>query len=276
VPSEDLHGSWERTRAHLERARTSLTDPHDEALAEYRYNVEANELGLGFDALTDVAESQRAPSEVWRALAAAGAEMRIKPDDAIHGATIRKIRDHLAAAHEWFELRDLVNRWDPIGIYDPETNFPPDEYDCLDAPLMTRLRAGESSEQIGDFLHHELHGHFGLDPDASRPYEFAQLLTRWFAEGATNRPTPPAPSRDDVTRAFRGVLEGREPREQASRWAMQWLAADDQDVEDEAVWSALNHLGGIDLRHGEHQPYLYDNEQIEGWLTEFLEQTDDT
>ncbi len=36
------------------------------------------------------------------------------------------------------ELRYLLNRWDPIGIYDEELDFPPDEYDCLIGPILTR------------------------------------------------------------------------------------------------------------------------------------------
>jgi hypothetical protein len=36
------------------------------------------------------------------------------------------------------ELRYLLNRWDPIGIYDESLDFPPDEYDCLLGPLLIR------------------------------------------------------------------------------------------------------------------------------------------
>jgi hypothetical protein len=32
------------------------------------------------------------------------------------------------------EMRYLLNRWDPIGIYDEALDFPPGEYDCLIAP----------------------------------------------------------------------------------------------------------------------------------------------
>ena len=43
------------------------------------------------------------------------------------------------------ELRYLLNRWDPIGVYDETLNFPPDEYDCMIAPLLTRLSRGETA-----------------------------------------------------------------------------------------------------------------------------------
>jgi hypothetical protein len=40
--------------------------------------------------------------------------------------------DSLAALQD--ELRYLLNRWDPIGVYEELTSFPPDEYDCLLGP----------------------------------------------------------------------------------------------------------------------------------------------
>jgi hypothetical protein len=43
------------------------------------------------------------------------------------------------------ELRYLLNRWDPIGVYDEKEDFPPDEYDCLLAPILSRLAAGTSA-----------------------------------------------------------------------------------------------------------------------------------
>ncbi len=52
-------------------------------------------------------------------------------DDQVHGPSRCVVTRHLTRAQAWFELRDLLNSWDPIGIYDPETAFPADEYDYL-------------------------------------------------------------------------------------------------------------------------------------------------
>ncbi len=46
-------------------------------------------------------------------------------------------RDRSAGLQD--KLRYLLNRWDPIGIYDERLDFPPDEYDCLIGPLLARL-----------------------------------------------------------------------------------------------------------------------------------------
>ena len=39
------------------------------------------------------------------------------------------------------ELQRLLNQWDPIGVYDPLTNFPEDEYDCLYHPPWGSVRS---------------------------------------------------------------------------------------------------------------------------------------
>lgn len=49
------------------------------------------------------------------------------------------------------ELRYLLKRWDPIGIYDGATDYPPDEYDCMIGPLFTRLADGGNAAQISEF-----------------------------------------------------------------------------------------------------------------------------
>ena len=50
---------------------------------------------------------------------------------------------------------------------------------------------------------------------------------------------------------------------------MQWVAADDAGVNDDAVWDAMGLLAGIDSRHGQDQPYLYTDNQVREWLETF-------
>jgi hypothetical protein len=45
-------------------------------------------------------------------------------------------------------LRHLLNEWDPIGVADVVS----DEYDCLIAPLLSKLSAGGGRSQISEFL----------------------------------------------------------------------------------------------------------------------------
>ena len=77
-------------------------------------------------------------------------------------------------------LRVLLNHWDPIGVYDEQSNFPPDEYDCLIGPLLSRLARGEGVAGISEFLWFELEDHFGLDPARKESDQFARQLVAWF------------------------------------------------------------------------------------------------
>jgi hypothetical protein len=69
----------------------------------------------------------------------------------------------------------LLNDWDFIGVYDPDTN--PDEYDCMIGPLLRRLSAGESSIDIKQFLDDEIAGHFGLSAGVVETSPTAERLT---------------------------------------------------------------------------------------------------
>jgi hypothetical protein len=74
------------------------------------------------------------------------------------------------------DLRRLLNEWDPIGIADEVR----DEYDCMLAPLLQRLRSGAGRTEIGEFLRHELEDHFGLDIRGQRPDAMAVSVVEWW------------------------------------------------------------------------------------------------
>ncbi|WP_149180432.1 hypothetical protein [Streptomyces sp. TRM49041] len=74
------------------------------------------------------------------------------------------------------DLRHLLNEWDPIGVAD----LMQDEYDCMLAPLLGRLRGSAGQTEIGEFLRHELGDHFGLDPLGLRPDAMAARVIAWW------------------------------------------------------------------------------------------------
>ncbi|MFD0036953.1 hypothetical protein ACFVIZ_04820 [Streptomyces anulatus] len=75
------------------------------------------------------------------------------------------------------DLRHLLNEWDPIGVADEVQ----DEYDCMLAPLLQRLRGGANETEISEFLRHEVKEHFGLDPLGARPEAMASRVMAWWA-----------------------------------------------------------------------------------------------
>lgn len=89
--------------------------------------------------------------------------------------------DHGRLADLQGELRYLLNRWDPIGVYDGETDVPPGEYDCLTGPILTRLARGDSRAAFSEYLRTEIESHFGLDAVRCGTDAFADRLQAWFA-----------------------------------------------------------------------------------------------
>lgn len=80
--------------------------------------------------------------------------------------------------------------------------------------------------------------------------------------------TPPtSPSREETASKLRQLIEGAITRQEASEWAMQWVAASDPNVQDERVWDALLALGGCDGPSTD-RPYLYGVEDFKIWLHE--------
>lgn len=171
---------WSKVRAILEEARSHLTNPEDDGLFLFEDFLGQNELGLALDALADVAADRRAPSAVWRALAAAAKAMDLSEDHPVHGGTVRVIRNHVHLAPDWRGLQRLLNEWDPIGVA-RELGGPDDEYDCMLGPLLALLARGSTEREIGSFLRTELSSHFGLDPNNSKPEVFARRVLAWWS-----------------------------------------------------------------------------------------------
>ena len=80
-------------------------------------------------------------------------------------------------------LRYLLNQWDPIGVAD----LVEDEYDCLLAPLWSRLTHGTSRASLSEYLYFQVQDHFGLDPVRCGTDLFADRLLAWAADWAAGR-----------------------------------------------------------------------------------------
>lgn len=78
-----------------------------------------------------------------------------------------------------------------------------------------------------------------------------------------NALTPP--SRADVEAQLLGLIDGRITRDDATAWAMQWVAASDPEVDDQVVWEALNSLAGADAVSTD-RPYLFQEIDFQAWL----------
>jgi hypothetical protein len=81
------------------------------------------------------------------------------------------------------ELRDLLNEWDPIGVFDPadddEESWPVDEYNCIRDPLISHLLRGDNRSEVAEFLRNELTSHFGLEPLLVTPNIIDRIFAWW-------------------------------------------------------------------------------------------------
>ena len=78
----------------------------------------------------------------------------------------------------------------------------------------------------------------------------------------------PAPTFPEVEAKLTALIAGRLSREEADRWAGQWIYSSESVEMPQAVWNALLRLAGGDLRHGPGEEYLHTVEQFEEWLEE--------
>ena len=77
-----------------------------------------------------------------------------------------------------------------------------------------------------------------------------------------------APTFNEVEEKLSALVAGRISREDADRWAGQWVYAAESPQMTRAIWNALQHLTGCDLRHGPQADYLHSADQFEKWLQE--------
>ncbi|WP_234340009.1 MafI family immunity protein [Streptomyces sp. NRRL F-3307] len=80
---EAVQASWNRTRNHLDAARSQLTGLADIDLSATLEFLEHNELGLAFDCLVDLGDDLDLPLTFWQHLDRAAREMRLY-SDALH------------------------------------------------------------------------------------------------------------------------------------------------------------------------------------------------
>lgn len=83
---------------------------------------------------------------------------------------------------------------------------------------------------------------------------------------------PEQATRKTVEHVWRAVLDGTIDRDEAHRWAARWIEADDPQINDLMVLSALQRLHGFDLvwtdvaktavRHGGSEAYVHSSSAI--------------
>jgi hypothetical protein len=78
-------------------------------------------------------------------------------------------------------LSQLLEEWDPIGVYDDSDDAPPSgEYERLVNPLLTKLRAGDSAGEIAAYLTWDVRTNMGLPSRPDTDLLAAERIHRWY------------------------------------------------------------------------------------------------
>lgn len=80
----------------------------------------------------------------------------------------------------WRELREIINRWDPIGVFKMDSARPKDESECVAGPVMRMLEAGRSVDEITQYLEEEVREHVGLESVHGAAAHCATEAIKWF------------------------------------------------------------------------------------------------
>jgi hypothetical protein len=78
-----------------------------------------------------------------------------------------------------------------------------------------------------------------------------------------------APKEQEIRSKFADLIAGRCTREEANRWAGQWVYIGNPPDMPKHLWKALSRLTGCDSTHGGPGDYLHSEEQFQEWLGEF-------
>ena len=81
------------------------------------------------------------------------------------------------------ELRELLNHWGLLSVRD--LTVADDEYDCLLGPLLAKLVAGASTDQLWAHSRETVKHHFGVDPDERDVAGFVDSVNDWWRNATT-------------------------------------------------------------------------------------------
>ncbi len=85
-------------------------------------------------------------------------------------------------------VRQSLNEWDPIGIVN-DADDDEYEYDSLISPLLHRLHARQSTEQLVAWLVSDVSKDFGLTFTGEGERRLVDSLQTWWAETTGITPT---------------------------------------------------------------------------------------
>jgi len=89
---------------------------------------------------------------------------------------------HRPDAQGHLKIMELLRKWDPIGVYYPESDCPLDEYDGYSATIVRMLDAGVSEKELFKHLYRIETDHMGLKGNKQNTKSIAkEMIAFWKA-----------------------------------------------------------------------------------------------
>jgi len=85
-------------------------------------------------------------------------------------------------AKGYLRVRDALRRWDPIGVFRFDADWPEDEYDGYIAPIVRLLDRGVTAEGLANVLEHIATESMGVRADPERDRAIAKELVDFWEE----------------------------------------------------------------------------------------------
>jgi hypothetical protein len=78
------------------------------------------------------------------------------------------------------KVKEALRKWDPIGVYAGDSDWPDDEYDSYSGPVVSLLDSGAPKERILQYLRDICENHISLSFDRPKTEKIIEeLITYW-------------------------------------------------------------------------------------------------
>jgi hypothetical protein len=85
-------------------------------------------------------------------------------------------------ARGFLAVKDALRRWDPIGVYEIDPNWPDDEYDGYISEIIRILDAGGNVQQVSALLLHFASDNMAVNADHEQTLHIAAELVELWKE----------------------------------------------------------------------------------------------
>jgi hypothetical protein len=85
-------------------------------------------------------------------------------------------------AQPHLKVMECLRKWDPIGVFSIDSDWPKDEYDGYSGPIVRMLDAGISAKDLAKHLRGLAEKNMGCQCDRAKTMEIAEELVAYWKQ----------------------------------------------------------------------------------------------